>query len=459
MALCTVTGTILDEGGQPLAPGAVVSVWASVPQAIPNTAVMADSPKSFTADINGVVTFAAQRGTVARIRCTEAGLDQLPIGIPDTSTADLATLVASSITTPPSPLQPFALESDLLAEVARAEGAEGDIVDDLTAETNAREAADTVLADAITTETTNRATAVTNEATARASADTTLQSNISSEATTRSNADTSLGTAITNEVTRAEAAEAALALILSWLHVTADKTIEISPPASTFSFLNTIVRAYQFNLNGHILMGSDSADSASFSDPSDGTKSLQIDISTARKTVLRDVDGNMSQVGLGGLDLNSLTGFQPYQWGPNPAFHGIRVNTPNGSFAIIGAGDGTAYFWDPVNNTSGTANSDNFANQARTFLVDPSGNALVSTLKLGGSGAVAISESPAGVIQATAGDLSTPVTMRFKSITATATAPVTATPGIEGEIRLDGSHIFRYTGGAWFEAPLTFTPV
>lgn len=415
MATCNVLIEAISAGGA-LRPGVTVGFFGSVPTGV-GLQVIDNSIVTVITDEGGEATAALEQGALVRVIAPALGIDGLTLLIPMASDANFWTLVAAAIADPPTPANPFALEADLLAEVTRAEGAEADIAGDLTAETNAREAADTI-----------------------------LQGNIDAEVARATGAESGLGTAIAarQPLSQKGVANGYAGLDGGGKVPTAQLPSLAAPSSATPQAVATagaVGSGVPYSREDHVHALTETI------------------VRQVLATLTAAASFNGQQVSLGGLDLAGLTGVQPYQWPPNPAFHGVRVNTVNGSFAIIGAGDGTAYFWDPVNNAGGTANSDNFANQGRTFTVDPGGNVLVSTLKLGGSGAVAISESPAGVLQATAGDLSTPVTMRFGSITITDAAPTHGAPGIEGEVRLDGSHIFRYTGGAWFEAPLTFTAV
>ena len=128
------------------------------------------------------------------------------------------------------------LEGDLLAEVARAEAAEGVLQSNIDAEASARAAADTTItnnlnseisraqaaegvlqsnidaeasarAAAVTAEANARIAADNSEASTRAAADTTLQNNIDAEAATRSSADATLQSNIDAEAAARAAAD------------------------------------------------------------------------------------------------------------------------------------------------------------------------------------------------------------------------------------------------------------
>lgn len=304
---------------------------------------------------------------------------------------------------------------------------------------------------------------------------------------------------------------------LDWLSVTGSNEIEISPPGSTFLFNNTIVRAYQFNVNNRTLLSGDSNDQVAINGISGGNRYANFDVSSPLALAIRDINGSpmattigqltsigfkstsghgildtgndgveiqvfnsprwlfrdiaggfysiynasalafdrtgaqipttqVNEVGdgvlaiqhvstgspLGGLNVNTLTAqelvgtdnagnilstVQPYAWSTNPAaFQGIRIDghTSGLGVALFAVDNGVLYAWDPVNGASGGFRSDNFSNGAGSFSVDISGNTKVSTMKLGGSGSIAISESPANVLQVTLADLSTLIPIRTK---------------------------------------------
>lgn len=414
MAICAVSGTVQNADGSP-AVGVAIAFFGRVPVGV-GTVTLDDALVTEITDAGGAFTANLVQGAVVRVRCATLGLDELPLLVPTASTGNLQTMIAQA-TVDPDPMTPFALESDLLAEVARAEGVETDIAGDLTAETNAREAADTI-----------------------------LQGNIDAEVARATGAESGLGTAIAarQPLSQKGVANGYAGLDGGGKVPTAQLPSLAAPSSATPQAVATA---------GAVGSG------APYSREDHVHALTEAIVRQVLATLTAAASFNGQQVSLGGLDLAGLTGVQPYQWQPNPAFHGIQITSVQGTVALFGAGNGTLYLWNPIDNVGGTYSADNFASGNRAFTVDPAGNVLASTLKLGGTGAVAISESPAGVMQATAGDLSTPVTMRFGSITITDAAPTHGAPGIEGEVRLDGNHIFRYTGGAWFEAPLTFTAV
>ena len=191
MATCAVSGVAKSAAGA-LRPGVVISFYARVPIGV-SGASLDDSLITVTTGDDGSFTQPLERDSLVRIVSTALGYDGLVIQVPDADTADFQTLVAEALAQPPTPANPYALEGDLLAEVARAEAAESALDAEIVAETG-------------------RAQGVEGE----------------------------LASAITDETTRAKAAEEALQTLLDWLHVSADKTIN----ADVFSFLALLLRGY-----------------------------------------------------------------------------------------------------------------------------------------------------------------------------------------------------------------------
>lgn len=140
-------------------------------------------------------------------------------------------------------------------------------------------------------------TAINGEVTARNSA---ITSAINTEVTNRN-------TAIGVETTRAEGVESTLSGAITglttdfgWLHMVGD--LHFSPdPGSTYFFDNALVRAYQFNLNGRMLLASDIVDNFAFQSTANGARYADFDVSTARSLVIRNVDGDPTIVRVGTL--------------------------------------------------------------------------------------------------------------------------------------------------------------
>lgn len=92
---------------------------------------------------------------------------------------------------------------------------------------------------------------------------------------------------------------------LDWLGLTSyvSNVLTFNPvaPGDTYFFNNAIVRAYQYNLNGRVVLSSDAVHTFSFTDVSDGTKYVQLDLSTARTLVVRNIDGDPTIINIGTL--------------------------------------------------------------------------------------------------------------------------------------------------------------
>jgi hypothetical protein len=322
---------------------------------------------------------------------------------------------------------------------------------------------------------------LTQEVTDRESADAAIIASLSVYATTSaltSAINTEIAarnTAIGVETSRATAAEGTLqsaitaqANVLSWLHMIGD--LHFSPaPGSTYFFDNAIVRAYQFNINNRTLLSGDANDQIAINGISGGNHYANIDVSAPLAMTIRDINGSPIVTTLGTITTPSVVfptangaHIEGYDWSANPAvYQGVRIDgAASGlSVALFAVANGILYAWDPIGGTGGGFRSDNFSNGTGTFSVDVSGNGKLSTLKFGGSAAIAISESPANVMQATLADLSTLIPVRMRGAALQGAAPAHGDPGVEGEIRFDSTHVYRYTSSAWYSAPLIFTAV
>lgn len=395
MATCNVLIEAISAGGA-LRAGVAVGFFGSVPTGV-GTQVIDNSLVSVTTDVNGAATAVLEQGALVRVTAPALGVDGLTLLIPLASSANFWMLVAAAIAEPPTPASPFALEADLLAEVTRAEGAETDIALDLTDETNAREVADTLLQ-----------THIDNEVTRAQTAEGILSGDIGAETTARE-------TAITNE---------------SMARVTGDSTnaSAIAAEATTRGNADT---ALQANITSETTRAE--AEEAALAAAIAGFASL---VTTA-------------EVALGeGVTLRL------FDYPPVPSFKGIRIDAPSGAYALIAIGS-SIYAYDPVGGTGARFVSDNgFGLNSGGFTVDSAGNLKAATATIAG---VAVSESPANVMQLTLPDLSTLVPVRLRGF-ATVTAPSSSSDaGIEGETRFVGAFAYHYASGAWGRAAITYS--
>jgi hypothetical protein len=92
MATCTVTSVLLDAGGNPRV-GTIVSFRAFIPQGADTGGILSSHTIIATTDSGGALSIALERLATVSVSCSELGLNGIPIVIPDTSTADLGSLL------------------------------------------------------------------------------------------------------------------------------------------------------------------------------------------------------------------------------------------------------------------------------------------------------------------------------------------------------------------------------
>lgn len=324
---------------------------------------------------------------------------------------------------------------------------------------------------------------LTQEVTDRESADAAIIASLSVYATTSAltsaiNTEIAVrNTAIGVETSRATAAEGTLqsaitaqANVLSWLHMIGD--LHFSPtPGSTYFFDNAIVRAYQFNLNGRVILSSDAIDNFAFTG-STGTKYAAFDVSTARTLVIRNIDGDAAITRVGTLlaDLAVKVGGGSVSISESPAgamqftlpdlstkipiyVSGLHLDANNvwesGSLNCqIMSASIALTFQFPAGSFVGFG-----ANKVLNLLSDWSFGWLPTTT---GNGTDPSTPSDTLLTRAATGAVS--ISDRAgHSIGLSAIAPTSsASAGQVGQLAADASFIYRHDGTQWKRSPLTY---